>query len=535
AILGFETAPPAQRDFLLAAAAQVSIALENARLYRLALEDPETGALHPAAFRRRVAEEIERAPGRAVAVAKFALPGESSASLAGARALLREVRGRFPVGRTRPEELGLVLPGVDRRRAARFAERVRRAVARALGEADVEAGSKRLAAAVAAYPRDGASAEFLLIEVDRVLGRVRGSAGAVAVPREAEGAPGVADAEDRGLVARADAMADLLSTVARIAPSDLPVLIQGETGVGKELLAEEIHRRSHRASGPLVKVDCAAIPETLLESELFGHERGAFTGADRRRLGRFELANGGTLFLDEVAELTAPVQAKLLRVLQDSQVTRLGAEGSLPVDVRILAATNRELRSEVARGAFRTDLFYRLNSVSLLVPPLRERKEDIPVLARAAIRRSNEREGTRVSGLTPEALDRLFGHSWPGNVRELFNAVGRACVLRREGEIRQEDLALEQAPAAAAPAAGTGVLKPVEPSLSARQQLALRLAAARGWITTREYVRAAGVSERTGLRDLSDLAARGVLIRVGSRRGTAYRLASPQGTGTEPT
>ncbi|MCI0588550.1 MAG: sigma 54-interacting transcriptional regulator [Planctomycetes bacterium] len=541
AVLGFESAPPAQRDFLLAAAAQVSIALENARLYRLALEDPETGALHPAAFRRRVAEEIERAPGRALALAKFALPGEaggageSSASLAGARALLRAVRGRFPVGRTRPEEFGLVLPGVDRRRAARFAQRVRRAVARSLGEADVEAGSRRLAAAVASYPRDGASAEFLLIEVDRALGRVRGSIGAVAVPRESEGAPPLADEEDRGLVARADAMADLLSTVARIAPSDLPVLIQGETGVGKELLAEEIHRRSHRSSGPLVKVDCAAIPETLLESELFGHERGAFTGADRRRLGRFELANGGTLFLDEVAELTAPVQAKLLRVLQDSRVTRLGAEGSLPVDVRILAATNRELRSEVARGAFRTDLFYRLNSVSLLVPPLRERKEDIPVLARAAIRRSNEREGTRVSGLAPEALDRLFGHSWPGNVRELFNVVGRACVLRREGEIRPEDVALEQAPPATEAAAGPGILKPVEPSLSARQQIALRLVSTRGWITTREYVRAAGVSERTGLRDLSDLAARGVLIRVGSRRGTAYRLASPPGTGTEPT
>ncbi|HET6204411.1 MAG TPA: sigma 54-interacting transcriptional regulator [Planctomycetota bacterium] len=538
AILAFDAAPPAQRDFLLAAAAQVSIALENARLYRLAVEDPETGALHPSAFRRRVAEEIERVPGRPVAVVLFSVPpeagerGEIPAGIAAARALLRAVRGRFPVGRTRPEELALVLPGVERRRAARFAERARRAVARSLGEADPASGAEKIAAAAGSFPRDGASAEFLLNEVDRALRRVRGAGGPVALPRETAAEPSAAE-EEGGLVARADAMVDLLSTVGRIAPSDLPVLIQGETGVGKELFAEEIHRRSHRAKGPLVKVNCAAIPEALLESELFGHERGAFTGADRRRLGRFELASGGTLFLDEVAELPIPVQAKLLRVLQEAEVTRLGAESAVPVDVRIVAATNRELRSEMARGAFRPDLFYRLNSVSLLVPPLRERKEDIPVLARAAIRRSNEREGTRVPGLSPEALDRLFTHSWPGNVRELFNVLGRACVLRREGEIRPEDLALEAGAPAPEGRPASATLTPVEPSVTARQKIALGLLAARGWITTREYIRAAGVSERTGLRDLSDLVSRGVLIRVGSRRGTAYRLAVRSGTGTE--
>jgi DNA-binding NtrC family response regulator/HAMP domain-containing protein len=524
AILGFEGALPPEREFLLAAAAQVSVALENARLYRLALEDPRTGLLHEAAFRRRVADEVRRASsrGRPVSLVLFAIlprafrrsEGRDPDPLLQASADLRSaVRRRFPLGSPRADEIGLVLPGVERERAARFAERLRSRKLSSFG------GPKAVAVAVAAFPRDAGSADFLLHEATRLLGRARNAPGAVAVrpvspPSEEEGV------ERASLVARSDAMRDLLATVDRLAASDLPVLIQGETGVGKEVLADEIHRRSHRAGGPLVKVNCAAIPATLLEAELFGHERGAFTGADRRRHGRFEAATGGTLLLDEIGDLTADLQGKLLRVLQERQVTRLGGNDPVPVDARIVASTHRDLGAEVARGGFRADLYYRLNAVSLLVPPLRERREEIPAFARLAIRRSNELEGTKLAGITAEALDRLYQHPWPGNVRELFNVLGRTCVEKKEGWIRAEDLPLP----------------PVEPSLEAplvrgdlseRQVRLLDLLRTKGWIRSRDVSENLGLSQRTAVRELMDLVARGRIVRVGKRRGAAYRLAVP--------
>ncbi len=224
-------------------------------------------------------------------------------------------------------------------------------------------------------------------------------------------------------------MVKLLRLIEQVAPSRASVLIQGETGTGKELVAEMIHRASPRAKAPLVRLNCAALSESLLESELFGHEKGSFTGAITRREGRFELAAGGTFFLDEVSEIPLATQVKLLRFLQERTFERVGGNETLKVDVRILAASNRDLRQRIAEGLFREDLYYRLNVVTLEIPPLRERVSDIPELAMFFLRRYAQENGKRIDGFSDEALRALAGYAWPGNVRELENAVERAVVL----------------------------------------------------------------------------------------------------------
>ncbi len=231
------------------------------------------------------------------------------------------------------------------------------------------------------------------------------------------------------IIGQSAAVRRLSSQIAQVAPTDSTVLIQGESGTGKELVARAIHRGSRRKDAPLVKLNCGAIPLSLIESELFGHERGAFTGASQRRLGRFELAHGGTLFLDEVGELPLEAQAKLLRVLQERELERVGGSQTIRVDVRVIAATNRELRELVARGAFRLDLFYRLEVLPLTTPPLRERKEDIPLLAAALLRRLAHQLGRELRGLTRGSLDTLMAYDWPGNVRELEHVLERAAIL----------------------------------------------------------------------------------------------------------
>lgn len=235
-------------------------------------------------------------------------------------------------------------------------------------------------------------------------------------------------------------MAELLNLAARVAPSQASVLIRGETGTGKELLARLLHQLSPRAARPLIAVNCAAIPENLLESELFGHERGAFTGAVQRRLGRVEQAHGGTLFLDEVSEFPLSMQVKLLRFLQEREFQRVGGERTLKADVRIIAATNRDLEAMVREGAFREDLFYRLNVVSLRLPPLRERREDIPLLIDHFIRRFAHENHRAITGLSREARDLLVKYDYPGNVRELENIIERAVVISRGPVITCEDL-----------------------------------------------------------------------------------------------
>jgi two-component system response regulator HydG len=251
----------------------------------------------------------------------------------------------------------------------------------------------------------------------------------------------LAEMEGTGqLLGTSAAMRRLLETVTQVAPSSATVLIQGESGTGKELVANALHAGSPRQGRPLVKVNCAALPETLLESELFGYEKGAFTGAVARKAGRFELAHGGTLFLDEIGELSAPTQAKLLRVLQDGEFERVGGTQSLRVDVRVVAATNADVAALVREKRFREDLFYRLNVITVQIPPLRERREDIPLLAQHFLRRFAQKNGKGITGFTEEALDLLQSHPWPGNVRELENVIERAVVLTRSSAISPADL-----------------------------------------------------------------------------------------------
>ena len=245
------------------------------------------------------------------------------------------------------------------------------------------------------------------------------------------------------IIGKSRSMKALMEMLAMVAPSEATVLITGESGTGKELVARSLHLNSSRKNHPLVVVNCAAITETLLESELFGHEKGAFTGADKRREGRFMQADRGTIFLDEIGETSPVMQAKLLRVLQHKEVQRVGGEEVVPVDVRIVAATNRDLQAEVAAGRFREDLFYRLNVMALNVPPLRERRDDIPLLADHFLHKYAEKNRKSVKGFAPLAMDMLLRHDWPGNVRELENAIERAVILLTGEHITEKQLPLQ--------------------------------------------------------------------------------------------
>ncbi|MDI1446680.1 sigma-54 dependent transcriptional regulator [Polyangium sp. 6x1] len=258
------------------------------------------------------------------------------------------------------------------------------------------------------------------------------------------------------VIASHPSMVKLLRLVEQVAPSRASVLIVGETGTGKELIAEMIHRGSPRAKAPLVRLNCAALSESLLESELFGHEKGAFTGAVGRREGRFEQASGGTLFLDEVSEIPLATQVKLLRFLQERTIERVGGNETLKVDVRIIAATNKDLRQRIAEGHFREDLYYRLNVVTLEIPPLRQRASDIPELAAFFLGRYAEENGKRIEGFTDDALAALAAYNWPGNVRELENAVERAVVLCDSPRVERRHL-----PASLDVGGGEGAIPPI--------------------------------------------------------------------------
>ena len=242
-----------------------------------------------------------------------------------------------------------------------------------------------------------------------------------------------------GLIAQSRSMHTVLDLVERVAPTDATVLIQGESGTGKEVIAKALHHASARAERPFVAVNCGAVPETLLESELFGYMRGAFTGATVSKLGLFEEADRGTLFLDEIAEMPAALQVKLLRVLQSGEVRRLGATQASTIDVRVIAATNGDLATLISEGSFREDLFYRLNVIQVVLPPLRDRREDIPALAEHFLARSAGKLG-RTLRLSPAALERLLRYPWPGNVRELENAIERAAILAQSETLAPDDL-----------------------------------------------------------------------------------------------
>lgn len=277
----------------------------------------------------------------------------------------------------------------------------------------------RVRAGVATAPRDGTDPDMLVAACSRPVG----------VPAE-------------GFVVRDDAMGALYRLVDRVAPSQINVLLLGETGVGKEVLATELHRRSKRAAAPLLRLNCAALTESLLESELFGHEKGAFTGAIKQKQGLLESAQGGSVFLDEVGEMPVSVQAKLLRVLEERKVTRVGATAPQSIDVRFIFATNRDLEAEVARGAFRADLYFRVNGISLVIPPLRDRPAEIEPLARQFLIDAAKRETRSAPEFSPDAIATLMAWPWPGNIRELKNVIDRAILMAGEGSLTSEALGL---------------------------------------------------------------------------------------------
>ncbi len=272
------------------------------------------------------------------------------------------------------------------------------------------------------------------------------------------------------IVGKSAALRKVFDMVRQVAPTKASVLITGESGVGKELIADALHEQSPRKGKPLIKVHCAALASTLLESELFGHEKGSFTGAIARKRGRFELAHEGTLFLDEIGEIDQNVQIKILRVLQDKKFERVGGEETLEVDVRIVAATNRDLKAEIEKGTFREDLFYRLNVVNIHVPPLRERKDDIPLLATSFLKEFADENGKRIEGLDSRARAALYSYDWPGNVRELRNCVESAVVMAKGSIVTFDDL-----PPTVRPAGDAGWIRiPVGSTLGDAEKIVIR-------------------------------------------------------------
>ena len=514
--------------FLESLLSQIAVALENARLFRMAVEDPQTGLHVHSYFASRVAEEVDRAADRggSLTLARIVASTPSQdgelrtrLAVAVARELRRVCHDRELLARRSELEFDVMMPDVaDRGRVDALLDALEPARERIL-DLFPALGSLQWQTAVATFPEDGRSRDFLF----QCLAERR------ATP------VGRSSADDRR---RVRALVEELSPEARFSSprslavveelerasrSDATILILGETGTGKEVLAELAHRMSRRSSGPFVAVHCAALPERLLESELFGHERGAFTGADRRRVGRFEAAQGGTLFLDEIAEIAPEVQVKLLRVLQERKVQRLGSSQDVPVDVRLIAATHRSLEEMVARGTFREDLYYRLQVVRVEMPPLRERLEELPELVELFLAQASQESGRTVTRIEPSALDRLRRHSWPGNVRELRNVVLRAVALGRSEALTRDDLQLGGVTAPAGPVrerpADGGALL-----LNGRQEHLLRMLEKQDSVTSREYTEWTGVSQRTALRDLRQLMKAGLITKEGTRKAAVYRL-----------
>ena len=340
-----------------------------------------------------------------------------------AEALARSVRTMDLVGDYGGDQFALLLPRLSRDEAE---VTLRRLIDEARGlHADVRAG-------VAIAPDDGRTADELFARSRAALRQARTAGSLVFGTRP--------PAESDAAIVESPAMRRIYGLVERIADSSLSVLILGETGVGKEVVSEAIHNRSSRRNGPLVKINCASLPENLLETELFGHERGSFTGADRRKIGFFEAASGGTIFLDEIGEMQHNLQAKLLRVLERKVITRVGGTEEIPVDVRVLAATHRDVESEVRADRFREDLYFRLAGFTLAVPPLRDRPEEIIPMAETFVRQVAGELDQPAPDLTDDARIALRSHDWPGNVRELRNAIERAVVVQAGGSISADDL-----------------------------------------------------------------------------------------------
>lgn len=540
---------------LLQLAGQISVALENSRLYRLAVADPLTGLYVESYFLNRLAEEVDRAQHQANQLSllrielsdverlerTFGPSGGRESRLRTARAIRAEAREMYLVARAGNGFL-VLLPSADSRTVESFRDRVLRRI----GALRIGTGNGiglTAHAGLATFPEDGRSTAFLLDAAARDLAGARRKR-VQKVLKEGDGPGEGAGLDIHPYVFQSRSMRELLNQVARVAPSSASVLVLGETGTGKEVVAELLHRWSDRAHKPFYAINCSAVPETLLEAELFGYEKGAFTGANRAKPGQLELATGGTVFLDEVGDMPASIQAKLLRVLQDRVVVRLGGRRPTDVDVRIVAATNRDLKTLIETGAFRSDLYFRLKVVSLTVPPLRERRDDIPALVDLFVREFNADNSRTIRGVSPAALDLLHRFPWPGNVRELKNVLNRSMLLT-EGQLvlpdaLQFDRTVSLKPLsggrptegrdASSGLDGERVERDHRPTaslseLNERQQLLLAHLHEGDTIRSRDYFELVGVSPRTGLRDLNDLMERGLIERLGKRRAAAYRLA----------
>ena len=315
-----------------------------------------------------------------------------------------------------------------------------------------------------------------------------------------------AGADGPAIVGAARGLRDVLATIHKVAATDASVLISGESGTGKELIARALHSNSHRKGGPFVSINCAALPETLLESELFGFEKGSFTGAHARKLGTFELAAGGTLFLDEIGDMAPALQAKILRALQERKITRIGGDRELDVDVRLISATHHDLPAAIAAGRFRGDLYYRLNVIAVHLPPLRERRDDIPELVRHFAEKSAARHGRAFAGFSEAAIEALREHAWPGNIRELENAVEKGTLLGEDVMVASLGPATPSSVRRAAPAtavsSGASTLKDAVASAE-RQAIVDALAAAGG--NKRQAARLLDVSYKTLFNKLKEL------------------------------
>jgi diguanylate cyclase (GGDEF)-like protein len=527
-------------------AGQAAVALENARLYRLAIEDRDTRLYTDSYLLNRFAEEVDRAQRRQreVSFVKIEIDGlrrlerergeearrEAFAQLG--RRVKNEARDLMIVAAAERSFL-VLLPETGHAEAERFARRIEVTLAGLkLGTEDAPLVPR---AGVATFPTDGESVEFLLEAANKSVGvarrRLRGDPAVAAAPLEMR--------DTAPYVFRSNAMKDVLAQLDKVARSSASVLLLGETGVGKEVVAELLHRWSDRTSQPFVALNCSALPEPLLEAELFGYERGAFTGAVKAKPGQLELADGGTVFLDEIGDMPIALQAKLLRVLQERTVVRLGGHAPISIDIRIVAATHRDLRSMLDAGTFRADLYYRLRVVELVIPALRDRREDIPALVDQFVRQfHDEHEGVERT-LAPATLDQLSRYPWPGNVRELKNVVQRAMLLADGDVVLPLHLPFEptRPTERVVPSGGSSDsgLPPVaterpavavgDASLLPRQIQLLTHLRGVAAIRSREYADLVGVSERTGLRDLQDLVDRGLLVRDGRRKAASYRLA----------
>ncbi len=382
----------------------------------------------------RLAAEVDRGQAyhRRFSLAMVRLDGPPEAADDAGDRIFAALRPMDAIAEYAPGILAVVMPERD----AAAAEQVTRGLLDKVRVRGAAGGAAlHVAVGVAGFPEHGTTPGALIARALAALATVRGrGADLVGVP-PAEAAPLMGD-----IVVGDSQMARVYELVRKVADHPITVLVVGETGTGKEVIASAIHAASRRCDGPLVRLNCASMPETLLESELFGHEKGAFTGADRKKLGYFEAAHGGTLFLDEIGEMTPALQAKLLRVLEQRRITRVGGTDEIEVDVRVICATHRDLEAESRAGTFRADLFFRISAFTIFVPALRDRPAEIELLAQHFIRQCAEKTRQRIPALSPAAAIALRRHAWPGNVRELRNAIERALVLHSAGVIGVEDL-----------------------------------------------------------------------------------------------